>query len=112
MATKTKIEVLGLGDDDWTDTLVDEGVESVAEWERYGTVRVRINGTTYEVGAVIGVPEYLRGTARAAGGDTVTPYLDAWYADASDYIGAGIPSDLAEEVLAAIQGAARRLWAE
>lgn len=109
------IEVLGLGSDDWTEEADGEEREEAAdarEWERYGTVRVRIDDTTYEVGAVVGVPEYLRGTARAAGGDTVTPYLDAWYADASDYIGAGVPSDLADEVLAAIRGEVRRLWAE
>lgn len=117
-----EIEVLGLGLDDWTeeaDGEEREGAADAREWERYGTVEVRIDGTTYEVGAVIGVPEYLRGTARAAGGDTTTPYLAAWYADASDYLSApgddgsiGIPSDLAKEVLAAIKGAARRLWAE
>lgn len=109
------IEVIGLGDDDWTeeaDGEEREGATDAREWERYGTVKVKIDGTTYEVGVVIGVPGYLRGTARAAGGDTTTPYLAAWYADVSDYAAAGIPSDLAEEVLAAIKGAARRLWAE
>lgn len=116
------IEVIGLGDDDWTeeaDGEEREGAADAREWERYGTVRVRIGDVTYEVGAVIGVPEHLRGTARAAGGDTTTPYLAAWFADASDYLSApgddgstGIPSDLADEVRAEIQVAARRLWAE
>jgi len=117
-----EIEVLGLGGDDWTeeaDGEEREGAADAREWERYGTVRVRIDGVTYEVGVVIGVPEYLRGTARAAGGDTTTPYLGTWYADPSDYLSApgddgsiGIPSDLAKEVLAAIRGEVRRLWAE
>lgn len=121
MATKTEIEIIGLGNEDWTDTLVDEdeGVESVAEWERYGTIEVRIGGVTYEVGCVIGVPEHLRGTARAAGGDRVTPYLDAWFADASDYESApgddgseGVAPELYADLLAALAEAAPRLWSE
>lgn len=105
------IEVLGAGGTDWT--------EGDDEWERYGTVLVRIGDVTYEVGAVIGVPEDLRDTARTARGDQITPYLDAWFADASDYTNAagddgstGIDPRLYDDLRAALSAAAPRLWQE
>src|SRR5690606_21953778 len=84
------IEVLGLGDQDWTEEAAEseqrEGAADARRWERYGTVRVQVGDVTYEVGVAIGVPAALRATAEAAGGDTTRPaYLDAWYVDASDW---------------------------
>lgn len=109
------ITVLGLGGEDWTDA----GDPEEAEWTRYGTVRVQVGDDVYDVGCVLGVPEYLRGTAIAAGGDTITPYLDAWYADRSDWGSAprngaqdGLAAYLADPVLDAIRAHARRLWGE
>lgn len=103
------VEVVGLGDSAWGQD----------EWARYGTVRVRIGSVTYDVGVTLGVPESLRGTAAAAGGDTITPYLSAWYRVASDWDSApgddgseGVPDHLTDEVLDAIESAARRLWDE
>lgn len=131
MATTTRrispaqdIRVLGLGDQDWTAD--DAGFASMEEeiahrraWERYGTVRVQVGAVVYAVGCTIGVPESLRGTALAAGGDTVTPYLSAWYEDSADWSLApgedgseGVPEQLADAVRGAIRHAARRLWAE
>lgn len=108
----TTIEIIGLGSEDWT-------TDEDREWERYGTVEVRIDDVTYKVGCVIGVSEDLRGTAVAAGGDTVTPYLDAWFADSSDYESApgddgseGIAPELYADLLAALAEAAPRLWSE
>src|SRR5690606_13860725 len=87
------------------------------EWDWYGTVEVQIGDRVYDVGAVIGVPEYLRGTAQAAGGDTHTPYLSAWYAESADWSLApaddgtrGVPPELAQYVIAAIDAAAPKLW--
>lgn len=110
------ITVLGLGDDDCTSYCEPEE----AEWIRYGTVRVQVGDAVYAVSCVLGVPEHLRGTAIAAGGDTITPYLDAWYADPSDWACAprsnggqdGLAGYLAALVLAEISAHARRLWGE
>lgn len=123
------IRVLGLGDEDWdSDEYADSCEteeerrqrESRREWERYGTIRVQIGDVECQVGCAIGVPEYLRGTAEAAGGDTTHPaYLDAWYVHPSDWSCApassgpdGIPADLKDDVLAAICDARHRLWRE
>jgi len=122
-----EIRVLGLGDEDWdSDEYADSCEteeerrrrESRRQWERYGTVRVRVGEVDYEVGVAIGVPEYLRATALAAGGDMYRPaYLAAWYVDQSDWSFArgsdgtvGLPADLAPEVLAAISSEVARLW--
>jgi hypothetical protein len=122
-----EIEVLGLGADDWgaeADPWETEEErrrrEAAREWERYGTVRVRVGDVVYEVGCAIGVPEYLRATALAAGGDTTRPaYLAAWYVHHSDWSCApassgpsGVPSDLSGAVLEAISEAVVRLWRE
>jgi len=121
-----EIEVLGLGADDWgAESYPGESEEerrrreAAREWERYGTVRVRIGEVEYEVGVAIGVPEYLRDTAIAAGGDRITPYLSAWYVVWSDWANAsassgpdGVPADLKDDVLAAIYEARHRLWRE
>lgn len=125
-ADSAEIRVIGLGADDWTGQGVDDEAADYAErvadlrtWERYGTVRVAVGAVTYEVGCVIGVPEHLRSTARAAGGDTATPYLDAWYADATDWMLApastgpsGISAGKQDAVLAAIAAGVGRLWSE
>lgn len=95
-----------------------DDAEDVSEWEWYGTVWVKVDGVEYEVGCVIGVPESDRGTARAAGGDMVTPYLTAWWGDASDYEnapgddGSTLDEDVADDVIGAIMEAAPRLWQE
>lgn len=122
-----KIEVLGLGADDWgaeADPWETEEErrrrEAAREWERYGTVRVQVGDVVYDVGCAIGVPEYLRATAEAAGGDTTRPaYLAAWYVDASDWSLArgsdgseGVPPELAGAVLGAISDAVVCLWRE
>lgn len=92
--------------------------EQDTQMEWYGTVLVQIGSQEYEVGAVVGVPESLRATARAAGGDIIGPYLTAWYADASDWQlapcpdGDGVPASRAQDVIAAIAAAAGRLWRE
>ena len=121
------IRVLGLGAEDWdAEPIPQETAEERARrerrrhWERYGTVRVQIGDVVYEVGAVIGVPEYLRATAEAAGGDPYHPaYLTAWYLDPTDWSCApashgpdGVPSDLSAAVLTAIHEASARLWQE
>lgn len=120
------IEVLGLGADDWgaesdPDETEEERAqrEAAREWERYGTVRVRVGEVEYEVGCAIGVPAYLRATAEAAGGDMITPYLSAWYVARVDWSCApassgpdGVPADLADAVLGAISDAVVRLWRE
>ncbi|HEX7048739.1 MAG TPA: hypothetical protein VF188_00905 [Longimicrobiales bacterium] len=106
-------EVLGLGDEDWTH-------DDEREWMRYGTVRVRLGEVEYQVGVAIGVPEYLRATAEAAGGDTTRPaYLSAWYIDQSDWSCArasegrnGIPQGRDRDVLDAVNDAVVRLWRE
>jgi hypothetical protein len=118
--TARDIVVIGLGEEDWTDP-------EVREWVRYGEVRVRIGSVEYSVGVAIGVPEYLRATAEAAGGDRITPYLWAWYVDADDWAAApaydaetgqfiqgqgGVPEKYRDDVLDAIRSAARRLWRE
>src|SRR5690606_20924688 len=122
-----EIRALGLGDEDWgaeQDAWESEEEraqrEAAREWERYGTIRVQIGAVTYDVGAAIGVPEYLRATALAAGGDMYRPaYLAAWYVDQSDWSFArgsdgtvGLPADLAPEVLAAISSEVARRWRE
>lgn len=124
-----EIRVLGLGDENWD---ADENAdpweteeerrrrEVRREWERYGTIRVQIGDVEYQVGCCIGVPEYLRATAEAAGGDTTHPvYLDVWYVHPSDWSCApassgpdGVPADLKDDVLAAIYDARHRLWRE
>lgn len=123
------IKVLGLGDENWDSDEYADPWESEEErrrlsrrreWERYGTVRVQIGDVVYEVGCAIGVPEYLRATAEAAGGDTTRPaYLAAWYVTWSDWACApasagrdGIPADLKDDVLGAISDAVVRLWRE
>ena len=122
------ISVLGLGDEDWdSDEYADPEEteeerrqrEAVRQWERYGTVRVQVGDVVYEVGCAIGVPAHLRGTAEAAGGDRITPYLDAWYVTWSDWSCApassgpdGVPAELADAVLGAIRDARVRLWRE
>ena len=121
------IKVLGLGDDNWDEEPLPQETEeerlqreSRRTWERYGTVRVQIGEVVYEVGCAIGVPEYLRATAEAAGGDTTRPaYLAAWYVTWSDWACApasagpdGIPEDLRDDVLGAIYDARVRLWRE
>jgi len=59
--------------------LFDAGRYSIyAAWD------VTVDGVTYDsVGAVIGVPDYQRGTAKAAGNDS--PFVEAWFADPSDW---------------------------
>lgn len=99
------VTVVGLGATDWTD-------DDASAWERYGVIDVEVAGETYELGCAIGVPEHLRGTAEAAGGDTITPYLTAWYVSRSDWECAGVPAYAADAVLAAILEAAPRLWDE
>jgi len=121
------IRVLGLGAEDWdAEPVPGETAEERArrerrrDWERYGTVRVQIGDVVYEVGAVIGVPEYIRATAEAAGGDPHHPaYLTAWYLHPTDWACApasrgpdGVPSDLSAAVLTAIHEASARLWRE
>lgn len=120
------IEVLGLGADDWGAEADPEESEeerrrreAAREWERYGTVRVRVGEVEYQVGCAIGVPAYLRATAEAAGGDMITPYLSAWYVARVDWSCApassgpdGVPADLADDVLAEIYEARHRLWRE
>lgn len=122
-----EIEVLGLGPDEWSaesypDETEDERRqrESRRRWERYGTVWVRVGEVEYEVGCALGVPEYLRATAAAAGGDTTrAAYVDAWYVDSSDWSRApatngpdGVPEELSYAVLDAIRDARHRLWRE
>src|SRR5690606_28180519 len=119
----------GLGDEDWDSDEYADSCETAEErrrreirreWERYGTVRVRVGEVEYQVGCCIGVPEYLRATAEAAGGDTTRPaYLAAWYVHPSDWSCApassgpdGVPAELADAVLGAISDAVVRLWRE
>jgi hypothetical protein len=114
-ATTSAIAVLGLGSCDWTAEDAgeewDDAAVMVAEWERYGTIMVEIDGRTYEVGCCIGVPEHFRSTARAAGGDEKrAAYIEAWYVEASDWSGADVPAHLADAVLTAIDAEAARLW--
>src|SRR5690606_22383188 len=82
VAEPPEIRVLGLGDENWdADEYADPWEteeerrrrEAVREWERYGTVRVKIGEVEYKVGCAIGVPPYLRATAEAAGGGTTRP---------------------------------------
>ena len=75
------------------------------EWERY--CRVEFGG--FDLCVVVGVPESLRGTAAAAGGDTTGPYLDTWWSNASDHD--GVPEGRLEAVESALHAARRRLWA-
>lgn len=124
-----EIRVLGLGDENWdADEYADPWEteeerrrrEVRREWERYGTIRVQIGDVEYQVGCCIGVPEYLRATAEAAGGDTTHPvYLDVWYVHPSDWSCApassgpdGVHADLKDDVLVAIYYARVRLWRE
>lgn len=93
----TTIRVTGLGEEWQRD-----------EYQRYGVVLVQIDGTEYEVGSVIGVPDSQIGTAEAA--RTTRGLVTAWYADASDWEQVG--GDLEDEVMGAIMAAAPRLWAE
>lgn len=58
---------------------------------------------------MVGVQPHEQGTCRAAGGD-VMPFLDTWWADASDW--QDVPSARMEEAKEAIARAARRLWRE
>jgi hypothetical protein len=82
---------------------------SADAWSVYASWDVTIDGVTYDgVGAVIGVPDYQIGTAKAAG--TVRGVLDAWYADASDWDHVG--KDGRDAVMGALQARARRLWDE
>ena len=74
------------------------------EWQWYGSVRVQIGRRTYDVGAVVGVPESQQQTAQASGG-RIASYLTAWFADASDWSEArcddgteGVPQRLVDEV--------------
>lgn len=107
------IEVIGIGDDDWTD-------DDDRPWHRYGQIRVRIGEVEYQVGAAIGVPPHLRAIAEAAGGNITRPaYLYAWYVDPSDWASApasdgttGIPRRRHTEVLSEIHREVARLWQE
>lgn len=72
----------------------------------YGLWRLEINGETRDVGCVIGVPASERNSA--ANARTTRGYINAWYADSSDW------SDEAERdaALAIMQDAAVALCAE
>ena len=101
------INVLGIGDTFQSD-----------EWQRYGIVQVQVGSKTYDVAAVIGVPESQQQTAQASGG-RIASYLTAWFADASDWSEArcddgteGVPQRLVDEIEAAIADEAARLWDE
>jgi hypothetical protein len=91
---------------EWTP---DEGEPS--EWEAYVEVEARVDSKAVKLGTVVGVPAHLRGTARAAGGDVVGPYLSTWWADSSDWSGAVRP-ERRGEAREAIAKEAPRLWRE
>lgn len=107
------IAVLGIG----SEFDLPDDAEQDTDMEWYGTVRVRVNGVEYQVGAVLGVPESDRGSARASG--SIQEFLNAWYADSSDWDSApasngttGVPRGLASAVIAEIRGSVRKLWRE
>lgn len=72
----------------------------------YCLFRVFVDGAEYRVGACIGVPDYLRGTADAAG--SIVGLVDAWWADASDW--QDLPDDARDAVLAHLTANAQRLF--
>lgn len=76
----------------------------------YVQVAATVGGRPVKLGTMVGVPEHLRGTARAAGGDTVGPYLSTWWADRSDW--QDVSRGELAEVESALERAAPRLWRE
>ena len=109
MATHTeRIAAVGTWQEIWDRT----------EWAVYGAVRIHLaDGRTADVGITVGVPEHLRATAQAAGGDVTRPaYLGAWYGDASDCESAPLsdgseaPDWLCDAASDALSDAAVRLW--
>jgi|SRR5208337_1753904 len=96
---------LKIGDviQEWTP---DEGEPD--ELMAYIQVAATLKGRPIKLGTMIGVPKYMHGTARAAGGDSVRPYLSTWWADASDW--QDVSSNEREAVEEALAKAAPRLW--
>jgi len=91
---------------DWTDVYTD------GDYYRYGAVAVAVGGKDVEIGVTIGVEEYNRETARAAGGVN-DAMIAAWYEDSSDWQSAdGIGERTAALILEAIYEQRMRLWNE
>lgn len=80
----------------------DDNADTASEWEIYGLWRVEVDGQTVDIGAVVGVPEADRDSAKASG--SYRPFVQAWWADASDHD--GVAMELAGAALGVIQGSA------
>lgn len=77
------------------------------EYRAYVAVGVLVDGVEHRVGCMVGVPEAQEGTARAAGDET--PFLDAWWADSSDW--ASLRSrQVAGAVLSALYDGRISMW--
>ncbi len=72
----------------------------------YCLLWVSVDGAQYRVGACVGVPDHLRGTADAA--RSIVGLVDAWWADASDW--QDLPDDARDAVLAHLTANAQRLF--
>lgn len=68
--------------EEWANEDCDGGA-AYDELSAYCLWRVIVDGAEYRVGACVGVPDHLRGTADAAG--SIVGLVDAWWLDASDW---------------------------
>lgn len=76
------------------------------ELSAYCLFSVVVDGAEYQVGACVGVPDYLRGTATAAG--HTIGLTRAWWSDASDW--QDLPDEATQAVLDYLSANARRLF--
>lgn len=92
-----------LGSDDEGDELPPD------ELMAYVSVDVLIDGREVGVATMVGAPESLHATIRAAGCG-VRPHLTTWYGDSSDY--AAVERGIQPYVLELIAENARQIWRE
>lgn len=84
-----------------------DGRDTYDELSAYCLFRVVVDGAEYRVGACVGVPDYLRGTAAAAG-HTIGLFC-AWWSDASDW--QDLPDAITQDlVFEHLNANARRLF--
>ena len=114
-STDDEIAEVSVDDEDDVDPGVAVDLDSMREkrGEReelraYVAISIAVNGTSYPVSCMVGVPESLDETCRAAGGYE-RPYIDVWWSDQGDWASLYDASD-AEAVLGALYGQRVAMW--